>query len=64
MYQYFSSNFIIEGWTSLIISLLIIGGLLLMSLGLIGEYIGRMFLTLNQKPQYSIKEIINEKKEK
>jgi undecaprenyl-phosphate 4-deoxy-4-formamido-L-arabinose transferase len=44
--------------------LLIIGGLLLMSLGLIGEYIGRMFLTLNQKPQYSIKEIINEKKEK
>ncbi|MDD5571390.1 MAG: glycosyltransferase family 2 protein [Bacteroidales bacterium] len=61
LYEYYSSNFIIEGWTSLIISLLIIGGLLLMSIGLIGEYLGRMFLTLNQKPQYSIKEVISEK---
>jgi undecaprenyl-phosphate 4-deoxy-4-formamido-L-arabinose transferase len=48
----------VEGWTSLIVTLLIIGGIMLMSMGLIGEYLGRMFLTLNKKPQYSISEII------
>lgn len=34
------------------------GGLMLMSIGLIGEYLGRMYLAINNKPQYSIKEII------
>jgi len=53
----------VEGWTSLIVTLLIIGGILLMSIGLIGEYLGRMFLTLNKKPQYSIGEIIGKEKE-
>jgi len=57
--EYFAINATVEGWTSLIISILIVGGLMLMSLGLIGEYLGRMFLTLNKKPQSSIDEIIN-----
>ena len=34
---------------------------MLMFLGLIGEYLGRMFLTLNKKPQFSISEIISKK---
>ena len=46
-----------EGWTSLIVTVLILGGLLLMSIGLIGEYLGRMYLTVNHKPQFTIKEI-------
>jgi len=56
--EYFRINETVEGWTSIILSVLITGGLLLMFMGLIGEYLGRMFLTLNKKPQYSIKEII------
>jgi glycosyltransferase involved in cell wall biosynthesis len=56
--EYLTTNYKAEGWTSLILSLLIIGGLMLMLIGLIGEYIGRMFLTLNKKPQFSICEII------
>jgi glycosyltransferase involved in cell wall biosynthesis len=62
--EYFVGSHRVEGWTSLIISLFIIGGLLLLFMGLIGEYLGRMFLTLNNVPQYSIREAINiEKKE-
>ncbi len=61
---YFRYNHQVEGWTSLIISLLIIGGLILMFLGLIGEYLGRMFLTLNNKPQYSVKTVIGKDAEK
>ena len=60
---FFLINKTVEGWTSTIISLLIIGGLILLSLGLIGEYLGRMFLTVNKKPQYSIDEIIKEGKD-
>ena len=55
--KYFVINETVEGWTSLIITLLIVGGLILMFLGLTGEYLGRMFITLNKKPQYSIDEI-------
>jgi undecaprenyl-phosphate 4-deoxy-4-formamido-L-arabinose transferase len=58
MIKYFFISYEVEGWTSLIVSLFIIGGILLMSLGLVGEYIGRMFVTLNKKPQYSVSEII------
>jgi undecaprenyl-phosphate 4-deoxy-4-formamido-L-arabinose transferase len=59
---YFISFFIlrnvIEGWTTLILTILILGGFVLMSIGLIGEYIGRLYLSINDKPQYSIKEIV------
>jgi undecaprenyl-phosphate 4-deoxy-4-formamido-L-arabinose transferase len=60
--EYFTNNYRLEGWTSLIISILVIGGLGLTFMGLIGEYLGRMFLTVNNKPQYSIREVITEEK--
>ena len=56
--QYFSSNQRIEGWITLTILLIFFGGMILMSLGLIGEYIGRIFLSINNKPQYTIEQIV------
>lgn len=44
------------GWSSLMAALLIIGGMLMLMLGLIGEYIGRIYISLNKMPQYVIKE--------
>ena len=41
-----------------IFGVLVIGGIILMSIGLLGEYLGRMYSTVNQKPPYLIKEII------
>jgi glycosyltransferase involved in cell wall biosynthesis len=49
----------VPGWASLIIVVLILGGLQLLSLGIIGEYLGKSYLTLNQQPQFSIKKKIN-----
>lgn len=46
----------VQGWASLIVSTLIFSGVQLLSLGVIGEYIGRMYLTQNRTPQYVIKE--------
>jgi len=50
------------GWTSIIVVLLFFSGIQLVVMGFIGEYIGRVFLSLNKQPQYIIKEIINYKK--
>ena len=48
---------IVEGWSSLIAINLIVGGIIMIMLGLIGEYIGRIYICINNSPQYVIKEI-------
>lgn len=50
---------IIIGYSSLMASILFIGGVILIMLGLIGEYVGRIYISLNASPQYVIKETIN-----
>lgn len=51
------------GWPSLMIVICFFSGIQLMFLGLIGEYIGRMFLGLNRQPQYVIREVIRQERE-
>ncbi|WP_245605584.1 glycosyltransferase family 2 protein [Thermicanus aegyptius] len=46
----------IGGWTSLMLSIWFIGGINLMSIGLIGEYIGKIYLETKQRPRYLIEE--------
>lgn len=51
------------GFSSMMSAIMFIGGVLMLMLGLIGEYIGRIYITLNNSPQYVIREIVNECKE-
>ncbi len=46
------------GWTSLVMTVLFVGGLQLLCLGVIGEYLGRAYLKVNHKPQFAIRERI------
>ncbi|MFZ5973879.1 MAG: glycosyltransferase family 2 protein [Bacillota bacterium] len=46
----------VAGWSSTIISVLFLGGVQLLSIGLLGEYIGRIYLSVNKTPQYVVKE--------
>jgi undecaprenyl-phosphate 4-deoxy-4-formamido-L-arabinose transferase len=46
------------GWGSIMAALLLFSGTQLVLLGLIGEYVGRMFLTVNQRPQAVVREIL------
>ncbi len=50
---------VVPGYTSTIAIMLILGGLILVSLGLLGEYVGRIYMLLSNKPQYVIREVIN-----
>lgn len=45
----------VPGWSSLAVVILIVGGVQLLALGAIGEYLGRAYLHLNGKPQYVVK---------
>lgn len=51
------------GWTSLIATNILIGGLILLVLGVIGEYIGRIYISMNRSPQYVIRTIIDNREE-
>ncbi|WP_273124323.1 glycosyltransferase family 2 protein [Bacillus weihaiensis] len=46
----------VSGWTSIILSVWFIGGIQLMSLGLIGEYIGKIYKETKRRPRYFIEE--------
>ena len=46
------------GWTSLIATNILIGGIVLVVLGMIGEYVGRIYLSINQTPQYVVRTIV------
>lgn len=48
-----------RGWTSLIVSVLTIGGVQLILLGSIGEYIGRIYDEVKQRPNYVIREFLD-----
>jgi undecaprenyl-phosphate 4-deoxy-4-formamido-L-arabinose transferase len=45
-----------EGWASLVVIVLFLGGIQLMAIGAVGEYIGRIFITQNNRPQFTVKE--------
>lgn len=49
----------VVGWSSLISVILFIGGLIMFMLGILGEYIGRIYICINNSPQYVVKEMIN-----
>jgi undecaprenyl-phosphate 4-deoxy-4-formamido-L-arabinose transferase len=46
-----------RGWASLMAATLLLAGVQLMMLGVIGEYLGRLFLTVNRKPQFAVRDI-------
>ena len=47
------------GFSSTMAAIVFFGGMIMIMLGLIGEYIGRIYISLNNSPQYVIRERIN-----
>jgi len=49
------------GWSSTMAVLVFIGGMLMLMLGLVGEYVGRIYISLNNAPQYVVREVVGQK---
>ena len=57
--SYFTGH-VVAGWTSLILSIWFIGGVQLLSIGLIGQYIGKIYIEVKHRPRYHIEKILDE----
>lgn len=51
------SQIAVPGYASTIVAVMVLGGIQLLSLGMIGEYLGRIHLNINRKPQYTVRAI-------
>ena len=50
----------VAGWTSMIVSIWAIGGLQLLAIGIVGEYIGKIYLETKERPKYIIETVLDE----
>ncbi len=60
--KYFNGT-AVEGFTTVILLILIIGGVIMLSLGILGHYLGRVYEEVKGRPRYIIKESTDERKE-
>lgn len=52
---------ILLGYTSTVAVTLFVGGMIMLLLGILGEYIGRVYICLNRAPQYVVKEVVDQR---
>lgn len=56
LYSYFSGR-AVTGWASMILSIWFVGGCVLVGLGVVGEYIGKIYIEVKDRPRYNIEKI-------
>ena len=56
--SYFMGH-VVPGWTSLILSIWFLGGVQLLSIGLVGQYIGKIYMEVKQRPRYNIEKVLD-----
>ena len=55
--SYFTGH-VVAGWTSLILSIWFLGGIQLLAIGLVGQYIGKIYIEVKHRPRYNIEKVL------
>ena len=55
----YCTGHVVEGWTSLILSIWFLGGVQLLSIGLIGQYIGKIYIEVKHRPRYNVETFLD-----
>ena len=58
LFSYFTGH-VVQGWTSLILSIWFLGGLQLLAIGMVGQYIGKIYIEVKQRPRYNIEKVLS-----
>lgn len=53
----------LDGWASTVIPIYLLGGLQLLAIGVVGEYVGKMYIEVKKRPMYQVEKIINPKED-
>lgn len=59
LYKLAGGQGLVPGWTSLIVALLFLGGVQLLAIGILGEYIGRIYEEVKRRPLYLVRDAVN-----
>lgn len=57
--SYLYSDHIAPGWASIMLSIWILGSVILMAIGVVGEYIGKIFMEVKHRPRYAVSEVLD-----
>ena len=57
IYSYFM-GYVVKGWSSIMLSIWFCSGCVLMGLGIVGEYIGKIYIETKERPRYNIESIL------
>lgn len=57
--RHFTGNTVV-GWTSIVLSIWAVGGLLLLSIGIVGEYVGKIYMETKGRPRYLIQDFLQD----
>ena len=57
--KYFIGMGIPEGWTTIVVSIYLVGGLLMFAIGVLGLYVGNIFNEVKNRPLYVVAEKLN-----
>jgi len=60
--SYFTGH-VVPGWTSLILSIWFLGGVQLLAIGLVGQYIGKIYIEVKHRPRYNIEKVLTNENE-
>ena len=50
----------VPGWSSILISVWFVGGVQMIALGIIGEYIGKIYMEAKQRPRFIVEQFLND----
>jgi len=56
LWEKYSHNYIVPGWATIVVTVSFIGGIQILSIGIIGEYLGQLFQEVKARPRYLIEE--------
>lgn len=59
LYRYFTGG-VVAGWSSILVSVWFLGGLVLLSVGVVGEYAGKIYLETKKRPRFIVSEFLND----
>lgn len=54
----YCTGHVVPGWTSLILSIWFLGGIQLLAIGIVGQYIGKIYMEVKQRPRYNIETVL------